>query len=189
LGSIGRAIPNVELTVHRDDGTEADPEETGELVARGSNISKGYWNNADETARRFGPLGYRTGDLGYKDADGFIFLSGRRHDMIKVGAHRVGAREIEDILHDFAGIHEVAVLPAPHEMLGQVPVAFVSLTEPAGNVTELLMAHCRARLPAHKIPARFAIRPELPKLGATGKIDKAALLEEVRVEAGLASRG
>jgi long-chain acyl-CoA synthetase len=183
-GSIGRPIPNVEILVVREDGSRAEPGETGELVARGSNIAQGYWNNVEETAQRFGPLGYRTGDLGYMDDDGFLFLVGRRHDMIKVGAHRVGAKEIEDILHEFPGVHEVAVVPAPHELLGQVPIAFLSLTRDAEFVTEALQAFCRSRLPAHKVPARFVIRAELPKLGTIGKIDKALLLEQARDNAG-----
>ena len=96
IGSIGRPIPNVEIVVQTEDGRVAAPGEVGELVARGANISRGYWNNAEETQKRFGPLGYRTGDLGYVDTDGYLFLVGRRLDMIKVGAHRVGAAEIEE---------------------------------------------------------------------------------------------
>ena len=98
-GSIGRAIPDVDVRVLTDEGAVAAPGVVGELVARGANIASGYWNRPDETAERFGPEGYRTGDLGYVDDEGFLFLAGRRHDMIKVGANRVGAREIEDVLH------------------------------------------------------------------------------------------
>ena len=101
-GSIGKAIPNVEIRIVKDDGTLAAPHEIGELVARGANIAHGYWNNPDETCEKFGPLGYRTGDLGYADDEGYLFLVGRRHDMLKVGAHRVGAKEIEDVLQEFA---------------------------------------------------------------------------------------
>ncbi len=83
LGSIGRTIPNVEMLVVDDDGRVAATGEVGELIARGSNISSGYWNAAEETAERFGPLGYRTGDLGYADAEGFLYLVGSqaRHDQ------------------------------------------------------------------------------------------------------------
>ena len=180
LGSIGRAIPNVEIVVVKEDGTQAAPGEVGELVARGSNISRGYWKNAVESEQKFAPPGYRTGDLGYVDPEGFIFLVGRTHDMLKVGAHRVGAKEIEDVLNEFPGIHEVAVVGAPHELLGEIPMAFVSLNEAASADREALQAFCRARLAAHKVPAQFVIQPELPKLGGVGKIDKARLRAQAR---------
>ena len=113
LGSIGRPIPNVEIAVLREDGAAAAPGEVGELVARGSNIACGYWNKPDESRERFGPDGYRTGDLGYADDEGFLFLVGRKHDMIKIGAHRVGPREIEEVLLEHAAVHEAAVVGGP----------------------------------------------------------------------------
>jgi acyl-CoA synthetase (AMP-forming)/AMP-acid ligase II len=179
-GSIGKAIPNVEILVVKEDGTLAAAREVGELVARGANIAQGYWNSPDETREKFGPLGYRTGDLGYADEEGYLFLVGRRHDMLKVGAHRVGAKEIEDVLYDFPGVLEVAVVGAPHELLGEVPVAFVSMRDGAAADRPALQAFCHARLPTHKVPARFVTRTELPKLGLVGKIDKAVLRDEAR---------
>jgi long-chain acyl-CoA synthetase len=179
-GSIGRPIPNVEIVVVTDEGTLAKPREVGELVARGSNIARGYWNNTEESAERFGPLGYRTGDLGYLDEEGFLFLVGRRHDMLKVGAHRVGAKEIEDVLFDFPGVLEAAVVGAPDDLLGQVPVAFVSMRDGLELDREAVETFCRGRLPAHKVPAQFIAKPELPKLGGVGKIDKRALTGAMR---------
>jgi long-chain acyl-CoA synthetase len=180
LGSIGKPIPNVEIRVVKDDGTMALPGEIGELVARGSNLACGYWNDSEETREKFTPLGYRTGDLGYVDEDGYLFLAGRRHDMLKVGAHRVGAKEIEDVLHEFPGVVEVAVVGAPHELLGEVPVAFLALRDSADVSSEAVSLFCRSRLPAHKVPAQIVIRPELPKLGAVGKVDKGNLREIAR---------
>jgi long-chain acyl-CoA synthetase len=174
-GSIGKAIPNVEILLVKDDGQIAAPNEIGELVARGANIAQGYWNSPEETREKFGPLGYRTGDLGYADDEGFLFLVGRRHDMLKVGAHRVGAKEIEDALHEFAGVHEAAVVGIPHDLLGEVPVAFVSLRDAGQADADSLQAFCRSRLPAHKVPAHVVILPDLPKLGSVGKLDKTSL--------------
>ena len=174
LGSIGRAIPNVEMLVVDDDGKPVTPGEVGELVARGANISSGYWNNPGETAERFGPLGYRTGDLGYADEEGFLFLVGRKHDMIKVGAHRVGAKEIEDVLNEHPAISEAAVVPVPHELLGEAPLAFVSLRGRAPLDVRDIMAFCHSRLPGHKVPVGFVTLPAIPK-SPIGKIDKLAL--------------
>ena len=174
-GSIGRPVPNVEIVIIRDDGTPAPPGETGELVARGANIARGYWNNPEETREKFGPRGYHTGDLGYADADGNLFLIGRRHDMIKVGAHRVGGKEIEEVLHQHPGVLEAAVIAIPHEILGEVPLAVV-VAAPAAQVdAETLRNLCHQRLAAHKVPVRFEFVAELPKIPGVGKIDKVAL--------------
>lgn len=175
LGSIGRAIPNVEITVVTEDGRPAKPGEVGELVARGANISRGYWSNSEETHARFGPDGYRTGDLGFADEEGFLFLVGRRYDMIKIGAHRVGAKEIEDVLHEHPAVFEAAVVAAPDRILGEVPWAFLTLRNDGGADSSALEAFCRRRLAAHKVPVKFNVLRELPKLPGVGKVDRVAL--------------
>lgn len=174
LGSIGRAIPNVEMVVVNDEGQMAAHGEVGELVARGSNISSGYWNNPEGTAERFGPLGYRTGDLGYVDHEGYLYLVGRKHDMIKVGAHRVGAKEIEDVLNEYPGVSEAAVVAVTHELLGEAPLAFVSVRQGATPEVPAVVAFCHARLPAYKVPVDVVILPSIPKSGI-GKVDKLTL--------------
>lgn len=174
LGSIGVPIPNTEIVVVTDEGKPAAPFEHGELVARGANISCGYWNAPQETAERFTPLGYRTGDLGYADHEGFLYLTGRRDDMMKLGAHRVGAQEIEHVIAEYRNVFEVAVVAAPHHVLGEVPFAFVSFRDENWPTPDQLRAFCGMRLPAHKVPAQIVLCAELPK-GASGKIDKAGL--------------
>jgi long-chain acyl-CoA synthetase len=176
LGSIGRAIPNVELFIVDEQGRRLPPGEVGELVARGSNVSCGYWNDPEETQRRFGPLGYYTGDLGHMDEEGFLFLAGRRHDMIKVGANRVGAKEIEDVLQEHDAVIEAAVVAAPHDLLGEVPVAFIALRSELTDAERTLQIFCASRLATHKVPVRFVVCSELPKQSA-GKIDKPRLRE------------
>jgi amino acid adenylation domain-containing protein len=175
LGSIGRPIPGVEIVVVNDSGEQAAPNEVGELVARGDNISSGYWNRPDETAERFGPSGYRTGDLGYADDEGFLYIVGRRHDMMKVGAYRVGAKEIEDVLHQHAAVSEAAVVAAPHDLLGEAPVAFVAFRRALACTAHELRGFCAARLEAHKVPVRITVLPELPKLSGAGKVDRRTL--------------
>ena len=175
VGSIGRAIPNVEIVVETALGKRAAPGEIGELVARGSNISCGYWNNPQETALRFNASGYRTGDLGYADQDGYLFLVGRQHDMIKVGAHRVGPKEIEDVLHAHPAVYEAAVVGAPHEFLGEAPVAVVALKSAMADPQNELRAFCALRMEPHKVPLRIVQLDALPKLPGAGKLDRQAL--------------
>jgi acyl-CoA synthetase (AMP-forming)/AMP-acid ligase II len=175
-GSIGRAIPNVDVRVLRDDGQPADVGEVGELVARGANIAQGYWRRPDDTRERFGRDGYRTGDLGYVDQDGFFYLVARRDEMLKIGAHRVSPREIEDALHEHPAIHEVAVVGAPDKLLGEVAVAYIVPLEGEPVSERDLILFARARLPEHKVPARVVAIAEIPKTPA-GKLDKRALLE------------
>jgi amino acid adenylation domain-containing protein len=187
LGSIGRPIPNVEIVVVKQDGSIAAAGEVGELVARGSNIACGYWNKPDESSERFGPDGYRTGDLGYADDEGFLFLVGRKHDMIKIGAHRVGPREIEEVLLEHPAVHEAAVVGVPDEILGEAAVAFVSLREGRTVSADALRGHCASRLPIYKVPSRFIFPGELPKIAGIGKIDKRALSATVVAAAGASS--
>jgi amino acid adenylation domain-containing protein len=175
-GSIGRAIPNVEVRVLRDDGQPAPTGEVGELVARGPNISSGYWRRPDDTRERFGPDGYRTGDLGYMDEDGFFFIVGRRNEMLKIGAHRVSPREIEDVLHEHPAVYEAAVVGTPDEILGEAAVAYVVLRDECQATDRDLILFARARVPEHKVPVRVAIVAEIPKTPA-GKPDKRALQE------------
>jgi long-chain acyl-CoA synthetase len=179
LGSIGQPVPGVDIVVRRDDGARAEVGEVGELVASGSSIACGYWNSPKDTERAFTAGGYRTGDLGYRDEEGFLYLVGRRHDMIKVGAHRVGAKEIEDVLHAHPSVLEAAVVPAPHDLLGEVPVACVVLKRASEDTATVLQAFCATRLAPHKVPARVIVCVELPKSEA-GKIDKKPLVELAR---------
>lgn len=97
--------------------------------------------------------------------------------MLKVGAHRVGAKEIEDVIQELPSIDEVAVVGGSHDLLGEVPVAFISFRPAATDTAENVLAFCRSRLAAHKVPARVVILHALPKLGTVGKIDKVRLRE------------
>ena len=175
LGSIGLPIPGVEITIVDDLGRPVAVGQAGELVARGANISRGYWNRPDETALRFSALGYHTGDLGYADGDGYLFLVGRKHDMIKVGAHRVGAKEIEDVLSRHPAVHEVAVVGVAHDMLGEVPIAYVAMRSTLPDAATALRAFCATNLAPYKVPARVIEVADLPKLEGSGKVDRSTL--------------
>jgi len=182
IGAIGRPIPNVELTVRRPDGSPCAIDEVGELYARGSNIMVGYWNDPDETARVLGPHGYRTGDLARQDAAGRLWLVGRARDMLKVGGHRVAAKEIEDAILEHPGVHEAAVIGVADELLGDQLRAYV-VAKADDLDGQALGAFLKERLPAYKIPDRFELRADLPK-NESGKIMKEVLRAEAAAAAG-----
>jgi acyl-CoA synthetase (AMP-forming)/AMP-acid ligase II len=178
IGSIGKAIPNVELRILRGDGSPAEPGETGEIVARGSNIMEGYWGDPDETRRVLDADGFHTGDLGRRDEDGFFYVVGRKRDMIKAGAHRISPKEIEDAILEHQEIHEVAVIGVPDELLGEAIRAFVVLRSENATSARDLAEFCQKRLPPYKVPRDFEFRRDLPK-NPSGKILKQVLREEL----------
>jgi long-chain acyl-CoA synthetase len=173
LGSIGKAIPNVELRVLREDGSEADIGQVGEIVARGSNIMSGYWSAPEATAEVLDEHGYHTGDLARRDEEGFFYVAGRKRDFIKAGAHRVSALEIENAILELPEIHEVAVIGVPDEILGEKIKAFIVLRE-GFEADPLALEKTLRKLLAHKAPTEIEMRDELPK-SAAGKIMKRAL--------------
>jgi long-chain acyl-CoA synthetase len=174
-GSIGRAIPNVEVIVSDEKGNRLPPGVAGEIAARGPNIMMGYWKSPAATAEVLRNGYYFTGDLGYEDEDGYIFLTGRSRDIIKAGGNRVGSKEIEDAILEISGVLEVAVIGVPDEILGEAIKAFVvrcslTLTE------EEIRRHLQRSLPAFKNPKWIQFCDSLPK-NQSGKILKAALRE------------
>jgi long-chain acyl-CoA synthetase len=175
IGSIGKAIPAVELRVLREDGSEAEVGETGEIVARGANIMEGYWNDPGETAAVLDERGYHTGDLGRSDEDGFLYVVGRKREMIKSGAHRISPKEIEEVLVEHSGVDEAAVIGRPDEILGEAIVAFVTLRPgTTDGRPDSVLEWCRRHLPPYKVPERISVLTEFPR-NASGKIDKLAL--------------
>jgi acyl-CoA synthetase (AMP-forming)/AMP-acid ligase II len=174
-GSIGVAIPNVELRVLDPAGRELPPGEVGELVARGDNVTAGYLDAPEETAAVFRGGALFTGDLGYRDRDGFFFLVGRSKEMLKVGGHRVSPLEIERVLARHAAVLEAAVAGMPDAVQGEVPAAFVVRREGHPVSERDLRAFCRGALPAHCVPRTVFFLPALPRSGA-GKVLKQELL-------------
>lgn len=190
LGSIGKAIPGVSVRVLREDGAEAAVDEVGELVAQGENIMSGYWNAPDETASVLDERGFHTGDLGRRDADGYLYVVGRKREMIKCGANRISPIEIEEMLAAHPSVHEAAVIGVPHELMGEAIVAFVALRDEPHRASDTpdspdtgavdgkqLRDWLISRLPEYKVPAVVRILKELPK-SAAGKIRKDVLREE-----------
>jgi acyl-CoA synthetase (AMP-forming)/AMP-acid ligase II len=181
LGSIGKAIPGVTLRVQRDDGSEADVDEVGELVAQGENIMEGYWDDPEETASVLDADGYHTGDLAMRDSDGFLYIVGRSREMIKSGAHRIAPKEIEEILQEHPDVHEAAVVGVPDEILGEAVAAFISGRADASPDEQRIIDWCRRRLPAHKVPGLLRVIEDFER-NASGKINKLVLGKTVEGE-------
>ncbi|MCA9727213.1 MAG: AMP-binding protein, partial [Candidatus Eisenbacteria bacterium] len=177
VGSIGKEISGVTIRILREDGTEAAPGEPGELVAQGENLMSGYWNDPEETRQVLGPDGLRTGDLAYRDAEGFLYIVGRKKEMIKCGAHRVSPQEVEETLMEHAAVLEAAVIGVPDPILGEAIRAYVVVSDPQPDLVAELRRHAGDRLPEYKVPGTIELRRELPK-NASGKIQKRALREE-----------
>lgn len=174
-GSVGVPIEGVRLRIVREDGSPAAHDEEGEVEACGPGVMLGYWNAPDATAAVLREGWLRTGDLGRIDADGFLYLAGRRSDMIKTGAHRVHPGDIEEAIAELPAVSEVAVVGIPDDVLGQVPKAFVVLREAASPAHEMaIKAHCRARLAPYKIPRFVEFVDALPRT-ASGKVRRIAL--------------
>lgn len=171
-GSIGKAIPNVELFVADQDGRPLPPGQEGEIVARGANIMVGYWNDPEETQKALRNGLYFTRDLGISDEKGYLYVVGRLRDMIKVGANRVSALEIEEKISEHPEILEVAVIGVEDEILGEAIKAFVVPRSNGNVITKAeVLSFCEAALPRFKVPKHIEVISALPK-NASGKVLK-----------------
>ncbi len=178
--SVGRGIPNEEVYIVVDEGRRVGPGVVGELVVRGSNVMKGYWELPEETDRmlRPGPLpGERvlyTGDLFRTDEEGFLYFVGRKDDIIKSRGEKVSPREVENVLYAHPDVAEAAVLGIPDAILGQAIKAFVAPKEGRGLSENDVLRHCTDHLEDFMVPQQVEVRASLPK-SANGKIDKREL--------------
>lgn len=176
LGSAGRAIPGVRLKILGPEGQELPPRSTGEVVAQGDNVMQGYWKDPEQTARALRATGLHTGDLGWLDEEGFLFIVGRESEMIKSGAHRISPLEIEHVIEELDGVRECAVVGVPDELLGQAILAVVVPMEGREVDRQRLLRGCLDQLPRFKLPAHILELPALPRT-PTGKVARAGLVE------------
>jgi acyl-CoA synthetase (AMP-forming)/AMP-acid ligase II len=177
LLSCGRPCPAVDVRVVDESGTEVGVGQAGEVVARGANVMRGYWNNREETLSAFRNGLFRTGDVGYQDAEGFLYILDRLKDMIVTGGENVYSGEVEAVLYAHPAIREAAVFGIPDDKWGELVMACVVLKPGAALSVDELIAHCRRSLASYKIPRRVEFSDlELPKTGS-GKILKRALRE------------
>ena len=175
-GSIGRPIPNVELSAQDEAGKILGVGEIGELCVRGGNVMQGYWNHPEETAQALRNGWLLTGDIGYHDADGYFYITDRKKDMLLVNGINVYPREIEEVIYQYPGVKEAAVIGVPDARKGELPVAFVAMEGPNPEEKALLQ-HLRNKLADYKVPKKVVFRPALPR-NAAGKILKTTLRQQ-----------
>ncbi len=168
-GSIGLPVPSTDISIRDDNGRELGIGESGEICVRGPQVTVGYWQRPDETALVLYPDGFlRTGDIGYVDEKGYVFLVDRKKDMILVSGFNVYPNEVEDAAALHPGVCEVAAIGVPDERSGEVVKLFVIRKDPNLSA-ETLIAHCRTRLTGYKVPRHVEFRTELPRT-SVGKI-------------------
>jgi O-succinylbenzoic acid--CoA ligase len=172
LGSVGQPLPGTTVLIQREDGSTAEPNESGEIVVQGPTVFAGYLKRPDDRALRGGQL--YTGELGYVDADGDLFVLQRRTDLIVSGGENIYPAEVEAVLRGHAAVADVCVVGVPHALWGQ-QVAAAVVPNPAAPLDEAeLQAWCRARLAGYKIPRRFRVVDALP-MTASGKVIRRAV--------------
>jgi len=175
MDSIGKPIPGVQIRVLDPSGNEQPPGEFGELVAYGRNIMQGYWKDPETTSRVLNRNGYHTGDVCYKDSEGFFFVRGRRDNLLKVGGHRINTQEIEDVILASGFVIETVVLGIPDNLLGHKLVALVS-PKNEGYSKNSILGYCAQTLPKYKVPGSVKLLRALPKT-SIGKIDRSKCME------------
>ncbi|HWU64975.1 MAG TPA: AMP-binding protein [Ensifer sp.] len=161
-GAAGLPVGSSRVTIVDDDGHEVQTGEIGEIIIGGDCVAAGYWEDEEATAEAFGPDGWRSGDLGYVDEDGYVFIVDRKKDVIIAGGHNIYPLEIETLLYKHAGIAMCAVVGVPDEAKGEVPVAVIVPAEASTTTTDELAAYCREHLAAYKVPRRFEFIEQMP---------------------------
>ena len=175
-GSCGMSIGN-EMKVFDEEDREVANGELGEIVLRGENILKGYYKNEEATARAFRNGWFHTGDIGYRDADGFFFIVDRKTDMIIRGGENIYPREIDEVLYKHPAVAAAATIGVPDPLYGEEVAAFIVLKEGARAAEEDLIAFCREHLADYKCPKSVRFIKDIPK-GPTGKLLKRELARQ-----------
>jgi acyl-CoA synthetase (AMP-forming)/AMP-acid ligase II len=177
LLSCGRPCPGNDLQITDALGKQVEAGKPGELVVRGANVMRGYWNNPSETALVFREGWFRTGDIGYQDSEGFFYILDRMKDIIVTGGENVYSGEVEAVIYAHPAVREAAVFGIPDSKWGELVMACVVLKPGKTLTANELIEHCRQSLASYKIPRRVEfLDTDLPKNGS-GKILKRVLRE------------
>ena len=185
--SVGLPIPGVQMAIMDEEGNSLTDDEIGEVCVRGPSVMKGYWQLPEATGESFFGEWFRTGDLGYRDSDGYFYLIDRIKDMIIVNGMNVYPRMIEEVLYRHPDLAEAAVVGEPHDMHGEIPVAFVVAKEGRQLSGSEVRAFCREHLGKHQVPRKVHVIDALPR-NAAGKILKRELRKQGELERGIDSR-
>ncbi len=189
--SIGKAIPNAEILVVREDGSPCAPGEAGELVHRGTHVAMGYWNDPERTAERYRPvpgqpagltmpeIAVWSGDTVKMDEEGFLYFIGRQDEMIKTSGYRVSPTEVEEVVYAAGVVAEAAAVGVAHPVLGQAVVLITFAGRREAAVDERILEACKRHLPAFMMPARIIARAEPLPRNPNGKIDRRRLADEL----------
>ena len=178
-GSIGLPIPNVEVSIQDDGGKFLAAGEVGEVCVKGGNVMQGYWKQPEETSKALRNGWLLTGDIGYRDADGYYFITDRKKDMLLVNGINVYPREVEEVIYQFPGVKEVSVIGVPDARRGEQPLAFVAAAEGSVLEEKALLQFARGKLADYKVPRRMVFMAALPR-NATGKVLKTTLRDMAR---------
>jgi len=191
--SIGKAIPNAEVMVLREDGSHCVPGEPGELVHRGVLVAMGYWNDAEKTVTCFKPIKSRqaglmlteiaawSGDTVQMDEEGFLYFIERRDEMIKTSGYRVSPTEIEEVIYATECVAEAVAFGIPHPVLGQAIAAIVTTREGIQPDVDRLLGACKKQLPAYMVPSHLEVREGKLPLNPNGKIDRKFLSRQLQL--------
>jgi fatty-acyl-CoA synthase len=178
IGSTGRALAHVQIEVRDDEGRRLPAEEIGEICVRGPKVTKGYLKDPAKTRESFQGDWFRTGDVGYLDGEGFLFLTDRKKDMIISGGENIASSEVERVLYLLPQVAEAAAIGLPDALWGERVTAVVVLEAGSSLTLEQLRAHCEGRLGGFKTPKQLILRDALPR-NPSGKVLKRVLRQEL----------
>lgn len=183
-GSVGIPLPGVEIAIWNDDGEQMPDNQLGEIVVRGDNVMLGYLNQPEATEEAMAGGWYHTGDIGFIDEDGYLFIQDRKKDMIITAGLNVYPREVEEQIRTHPGVLDVAVIGVPDRLRGESVTAVIVLRDGYSVSERELILHCRASLADYKSPRSVIFRTTLP-VGGTGKVLKRLLKKEMEMEASM----
>jgi long-chain acyl-CoA synthetase len=180
-GSVGVAAPGVEIRILGDRGQPLPPMQIGEIAIAGAHVARGYWNDEAATEQAFRNEWLLTGDLGYRDQDGSLYITDRKKEVIIKGGENISPREIEDLLCAHPAVVEAAAIGIPDAVYGEEIWAFVQLRAGAEVEEEELRRHLSGFVSRFKVPAHIIVRPLLPKTAA-GKVSKRHIRERLAAD-------
>ncbi|KLT16013.1 fatty-acyl-CoA synthase [Neobacillus vireti] len=182
LGSVGKPCIHLDMRVVDDDGNKVPPGEIGEIVFRGPKVTKGYWQDEESTKKSIRNGWFHTGDMGYVDEEGYLYITDRKKDMIVSGGENIATLEVERVLYEHPFVLEAAVIGIPHPKWGEVPKAFIVAKKDENIIEAELLSLCKEKLAKYKVPQEIEFVNELPR-NPSGKVLKRELRENRRQRA------